>query len=168
MLDFILEMRVEILGVLLFLFFSLLNVILQTAKSILTVKGGRLTAMIMNTISYGFYTVVIKQLTTFDMLTSVIITMLANFVGVYLSILILDKFKKDNIWKISATVKNKYELFTIEQKLKKNKIAYHVIDLKNGKSLFEIYTYTQQESDFSKNTLKEIDAKFSYNIQKSF
>ena len=43
----------------LFIVLNIANVILQTAKSICTVKCGKLVAAIANAIAYGLYTVVI-------------------------------------------------------------------------------------------------------------
>ena len=44
---------------LLFIILSIVNVIMQTFKSIVTIHGGRMSASLMNAIAYGFYTIVV-------------------------------------------------------------------------------------------------------------
>ena len=74
-----------------FFLLSLLNVILQTIKSIMTIRASKIVASLANAVAFGFYTVVIKQLTGFDMMTAVIITVVANLIGVYISITLTEK-----------------------------------------------------------------------------
>ena len=54
-------------------------------------------ASFANAVAFGFYTVVIKQLTGFDIMTAVIITVLANLIGVYVSITLTEKNVKRQI-----------------------------------------------------------------------
>ena len=41
---------------LIFIVLNILNVIIQTYKSLITIKSGKLAAAIWNAIAYGFYT----------------------------------------------------------------------------------------------------------------
>ena len=73
---------------------SLINVMLSTVKNIFTVKASKPVATGINAISYGFNTIVLKQLVGFDFMTTVIITIITNIIGVYLSLVIIGKSLK--------------------------------------------------------------------------
>jgi len=68
-----------------FFIITLVNVILSTVKSILTVKASRKVAALINAIAYGFYAMVVKQMATVSTSTVVIVTVLCNLIGVYFS-----------------------------------------------------------------------------------
>lgn len=149
------------LEVLVFFGLSIFNVIFQTLKSILTVKAKKQIASLINALAFGFYVIVIKQLVDFDMITTVVITVLANLIGVYVSITLLERFRKERLWKITATLSNPMEIETIKIRLNYHNIGYTEIPL-NDKSLFQIYSYTTQESDSIKNILADTKAKYHY------
>ena len=92
--------------VIVFIVCSLINVILSTLKTLIMVNAGRGSAIIINAVCYGFYTLVVKQLTSVDYVTAVTVTILANIVGVWISYKIMDLFKKDKLWRITVTLKN--------------------------------------------------------------
>ncbi|MBR6552554.1 MAG: hypothetical protein IKT89_06915, partial [Clostridia bacterium] len=60
----------------------MVNVVLSTVKSILTIKASNLTASLINAISYAFNAIVIKQLVGFDTTTTIVVVVVTNFVGV--------------------------------------------------------------------------------------
>lgn len=96
--------------ILLFALCTAVNVILSTIKSILTVKGGKLSASFINALTYGFYSYVIV-LTSADGMPiwlKMAITAVCNFVGVYLIKWIEEKARKDKIWQLSITIPQKY------------------------------------------------------------
>lgn len=121
-----------------FIICSFINVVLNTLKSILTVKAGKHTAALINAVTFGFYTIVVKQLTSFPLLVSVPVTMVMNLVGVYASIWLLNKFKKDKIWKITViTSYTEAMLFDLQGKIKYVQTSPNSIDF---------FSYNQQES----------------------
>ena len=91
--------------VVVFIVCSLVNVILSTLKTLIMVNAGEKMSILINAICYGFYTLVVKQLTSVDYMTAVIVTIMANIVGVWISYRIMNFFKKDKLWKIEATFK---------------------------------------------------------------
>ena len=52
--------------IVLFIILQVVNVILSTIKSIILIKGHKWATIIANTIYFGVYTAVLKQLTTID------------------------------------------------------------------------------------------------------
>jgi uncharacterized membrane protein len=147
---------------------SLINVMLSTMKTILTVKAGRHTASFINAVTYGFYTIVVKQLTSVDLTVAVVITIIANIVGVELSMILLDKFKKDKLWKISITTKNS----ALIDKLKFYDIQYffNTVKYKNKEYYsIEVFSKNQKDSVIIKGILNEYNANYTITeIEKSF
>ena len=93
-------------AILLFIICTTINVVLNTVKSIVTVKGGKGAAAAVNAVCFGFYTYIIILTATADLSTveKIVITTLCNLVGVYIVKLIEEKMRKDKLWKIEMTV----------------------------------------------------------------
>ena len=123
---------------------SLVNVILSTLKTLIMVNAGRGSAIIINAVCYGFYTLVVKQLTSVDYITAVAVTILANVVGVWISYKIMDLFKKDKLWLIKITIPSK-NFESVKTKLKEYSISnsYYNID---KYYVFDCYCETQNDS----------------------
>ena len=143
--------------ILVFVVCSLVNVVLSTLKTLIMVNAGRGSAIIINAVCYGFYTLVVKQLTSVDYITAVTVTILANLVGVWLSYKIMDLFKKDRLWRITVTLKNKKALEECKINLEKYNIGFTPIEKTNS---IDIYSYNQKESAIIKNILANYDYKY--------
>ena len=84
---------------------NVLNVIIQTAKSICTIKGGKWLAAFVNAIAYGLYTVVVVYtVCELPLWLKCIVVAFANLVGVFVVKAIEEKTEKDKLWKIETTV----------------------------------------------------------------
>lgn len=145
--------------ILLFALCTAVNVILSTIKSILTVKGGKLSASLINAITYGFYSYVIV-LTSADGMPiwlKMAITAVCNFVGVYLVKLIEEKARKDRLWKVELTVPTKYTN-TIDFDL--HDVPHSYIELSDKHTLFNFYCATQKESAKVKAIANQYEAKY--------
>lgn len=136
---------------------SLINVILSTLKTLIMVNAGRNSSIAINAICYGFYTLVVKQLSSVDYITAVVVTILANIVGVWLSYLIMDMFKKDKLWRITVTFKKAEDLTNCENQLMKYNIGYTTNENAN---CIDIYSYDQKESTIIKKILEQYKHKY--------
>ena len=143
--------------VIIFVVCSLINVILSTLKTLIMVNAGRNSAIFINAVCYGFYTLVVKQLGAVDYVTAVVVTIIANIVGVWISYKIMDLFKKDKLWRITVTLKNKTEYSFCVGQLEKYNIGFTPIDKTNS---IDIYSYNQQESAIIKNILSNYNHKY--------
>ena len=143
--------------ILVFVVCSLVNVILSTLKTLIMVNAGRGSAIVINAVCYGFYTLVVKQLTSVDYVTAVTVTILANIVGVWVSYKIMDLFKKDKLWRITVTLKGKKELAECVAQLEKYNIGFTPIEKTNS---VDIYSYNQKESSIIKNILNNYNHKY--------
>ena len=111
---------------------TIINVILSTVKSLITIKGSKLAAALINALTYGFYTYVI--LLTSDAALSIegkmAVTAAANFIGVYLVKLLEEKARKDMLWKIESTIKHDEKiLYALRDQLELADIPFNWIDI---------------------------------------
>lgn len=147
-------------AIIIFTVCSLVNVILSTMKTILTVRSTKVVASIINAITYGFYAIVVKQLASLDLTVTVIVTIATNLIGVYLSMWLMDKMKKDCLWKISITTKDK----SIVKKIENFDIEYTLSPIQYKKETYysiEIFSKNQKDSTIIKNILNEYKVKYN-------
>lgn len=147
--------------ILIFFGLSLVNVILQTLKSIFTIRAGKIVAALTTALAFGFYTVVMKQISDFNVAIAVAVTVIANFIGVYISIAMTEKMKKDELWKITALVKEG-NVPVLKIRLNYHDIGFTVEPVNGGKVKFDIYSYTQEETKIVKNILSDTPCKSHY------
>lgn len=147
---------------------SLINVMLSTLKTILTVKASKGVATIINAITYGFYAIVVKQLASLDLITTVTVTIVTNIIGVYVSMWLLEKTKKDCLWKISVTTKDS----TLVERLEKFSISYVMNPVQYKKQTYyniDVFSENQKDSSIIENILKEYKVKYNITeINKKF
>lgn len=140
-----------------FIVLNIANVIIQTVKSIATVKCGKVTAAIVNAVAYGLYTIVtVYMMCELDLWVKAGIVAGCNLVGVYVVKLIEEKARKDKLWKVEATVRHAYKE-EILQKLPF--VPYSYIEI--GKhDILNFYCATQEESRAVKEVLTFYEAKY--------
>ena len=139
---------------------SLVNVILSTMKTIMTVRSTKVVASIINAVTYGFYAIVVKQLASLDLTVTVIVTIATNLVGVYLSMWLMDKMKKDCLWKISVTTRDK----SLAKKIENFDIEYTMSPIQYKNETYyslEIFSKNQKDSTIIKNILNEYKVKYN-------
>lgn len=139
-----------------FFLMQFINVVLSTMKTILTVKANKHVAMLINTITYTFYSGVVKLLTEQPMAIVLAVTFLTNMIGVYLALYILEKTRKDVLWKVEVTVQNEV---AEELHNRMTDVPHSYIEV--GKNtLFNFYCETQKESAKVKEIVKHYNAKY--------
>lgn len=151
-------MNIQLL--ILFIVLNILNVIIQTVKSIVTVKCGKTAAALTNAIAFGLYTIVtVYLLCDLNLWLKAGIVALCNLVGVYVVKLIEEKARKDRLWKVEATVPH-YLADRVVADLKFEGLSYNYIDNVGAWTIFNIYCDTQQESKLAKKILDYHKAKY--------
>lgn len=144
----------------LFVVLNVVNVIIQTVKSIATIKCGKLAASLVNAVAYGLYTVVVVYtVCDLNLWVKVAVVAIANLIGVYVVKWLEEKARKDKLWKIEATV---YDVYTesLHNDLTKAEIPHNYI-LNIGKyTVFNIFCETQVESRKAKEILDYNKAKY--------
>jgi hypothetical protein len=103
---------------------------------------------------------VVKQLASLDLGITVTVTILTNLIGVYASIWLVEKCKKDCLWKISVTSKdkelvNKLEPFSVSytcgEVVYKDETYYNI----------DIFSKTREESAIIKDILQKYHVKYN-------
>lgn len=133
---------------------QLINVILSTIKSILTINGNKWWAATSNAIYYGFYTIIIIWSVSdeISLWGKIIISSITNFIGTYIARLITEKLRKDKLWEIIAVVKYKGE--EAADKLADMGIIFTRIKTsKDNLQEFHIFSHTKKESKLIKSLL---------------
>lgn len=142
-----------------FIVLNILNVVIQTIKSIATVKCDKVIAAIINAIAYGLYTVVtVYMLCSLPLAWKAFIVAMCNLVGVYVVKWAEEKSRKDKLWKVEATV-NPIHLNKLKNIFEKNGIPFSYIDV-NKYVIFNLYCATQKDSHFVKSVLDHHEAKY--------
>lgn len=143
----------------LFIILSIANVIIQTVKSLATVKCGKNAAAAINAFAYGLYTVVLVYTNAdFPLWQKVIITAFVNLIGVWIVKYVEEKMRKDKLWKVEMTLPRKY-LDNVCDTLDSLDIPYNWIDIDKW-YLFNVYCLTQKESALVKEVVNRYHAKY--------
>ena len=148
--------------ILLFIILQIINVVLSTIKSIILIKGYKWGSIIANTIYFGVYTAVLKQLTLIDNIwLLIIITMAANFFGTWIGIVITDKVRKADLWTIATVVKKEY-IKDYKQALNEAKIKYISYQTTWDEcEAIDIFSENRTQSKAIKEILLRFNAKYS-------
>lgn len=143
-----------------FIALNILNVVIQTIKSIATVKCDKVIAAIINAVAYGLYTVVtVYMLCNLPLAWKAFIVAMCNLVGVYVVKYFEEKARKDRLWKVEATVPKEL-LHEVEAPLLKKQIPHNCLRTTGNYAIFNIFCATQKESAEVKQILDRHNAKY--------
>ena len=150
-------MNIELL--IIFITLNIVNVIIQTVKSLATVKCGKTVAAVVNAVAYGLYTVVVVYtVCDLPLWLKVVVVGACNLVGVFCVKWGEEKARKDKLWKVEATVKP-IEAEAIKRFCKTFNLPFSYIDIEKY-VIFNFYCATQKESALIKDVLDNHNAKY--------
>lgn len=142
----------------LFIGLNIINVIVQTIKSIATLKCGKIGASVINAVAYGFYTIVtIYMLCNLPLFWKAGIVALCNLIGVYVVKWGEEKARKDKLWKVEATIPQEWT-DAVHYDLKC--VPHNYVENVGKYTLFNFYCATQKESAKVKDILSQYDVKY--------
>lgn len=142
-----------------FICLNITNVIIQTAKSLITVKCGKTPAAIANAIAFGLYTVVtVYMMCELPLGLKAGVVAFCNLVGVYIVKWFEEKARKDKLWKVEVTIPAGQATQMIKD-CKYYDLSFNYVDI-NKYYLFNFYCPTQKDSINVQNLLKSYDAKY--------
>lgn len=140
--------------ILLYVTLCLVNVVLQTVKSLCTIKCSTLVSACANAIAYGLYTYVIV-FTNADGLSlfgKALICASTNFIGVYIANFIFKfAFSKPIRWKVEVSIPN-IDAPSFLDELHENDLEYYICGHWEDWSSFAVFCKDKNDS----NTLKRI------------
>ena len=140
-----------------FIVLNVVNVIIQTIKSIATIKCGKTVAALVNAGTYALYTVVlVYTMCDLPLWAKATIVGLCNLVGVWVVKWGEEKARKDKLWKVELTVPHRY-LDSVDWDLRTVPHSYIDID---KYVIFNFYCATQAESKKVKDIAEQYQAKY--------
>ena len=141
-----------------FIIFNILNVIIQTVKSVATIKCGKGMAALINAVAYGFYTyIVVLTMCDLPLLWKALIVALCNLVGVYVVKWIEEKARKDKLWLVKITVPAaKFQ--DVKTALDGYNIPFTYYDVKKY-IVFNTFCETQKETNLVTDLCKKHNGK---------
>lgn len=146
--------------IIIFIILNIANVIIQTVKSIATIKCGKTAAALVNALAYGLYTIVIVYTNAdINLWVKVAIVALANLIGVYVVKLIEEKKRKSQLWKIEFTVLGA-DTGSVNKLLELAKVPHNSIPNVGKYTMFNAYCATQKESESVREIIKQYKAKY--------
>ena len=149
-----------------FIALNITNVIIQTIKSLVTVKCGKTAAALINAAAYGLYTVVvIYTVCELPLYLKALIVAICNLVGVYVVKLIEERARRDKLWKVEATIPVEIAE-KVKHDLRANGLPHNYIDIEKY-YLFNVYCENQEQSKVAKVILDYYNAKYFVSENKS-
>ena len=150
----------------LFIVMNIINVVIQTVKSLATIKCGKIAAAIVNAIAYGLYTyIVVLTMCDLPMLAKCLIVAGANFIGVYVVKYFEEKARKDKLWKVELTIPAE-NFEKVHAMLQMVKIPHNYVDIEKY-VLINCYCATQNDSTLVRNIVNDFGAKYFVSESKS-
>ena len=142
-----------------FIVLNIFNVIIQTVKSIATVKCGKGVASLVNALAYGLYTIVtVYMMCELDLYLKAGIVAVCNLVGVYVVKFFEEKARKDKLWKVEMTLPPEHAE-KVHAMLQLVGIPHNYIDIEKY-VLFNCYCATQAESARVRTIANDFEAKY--------
>lgn len=141
-----------------FIILNILNVIIQTVKSIATVKCGKTAAAIINAVAYGLYTVVtVYMMCELELWLKALIVALANLVGVYVVKFLEEKARKDKLWLVKITIPTE-KTEQVKSFLEKENIPFSYYNITKY-FVFDTYCENQNQTKKVLNICKSCNGK---------
>ena len=146
---------------LIFIILNIANVIIQTVKSIATVKCGKTAAAIINAIAYGLYTIVlVYTVCDLPLLLKAGVVAVCNLIGVWVVKYFEEKARKEKLWKIEMAVPMGTNLAVLKNRIEWCGVPCHYIEV--GKwVVFNCYCERSNQTKSMVSLAEEFGGKIS-------
>ena len=141
---------------LLYLVLQVVYVILNTVTNIAKIKCSKLIASLTSAICYGFYVIVVVATASNQPIwVKMLLTAVTNIIGVYVGMWVMEKLRKDKLWKIEITIRDAIEACQFENTLREKDISFNSVVCENNNIILNVYSKSQKESEIIKKALAE-------------
>ena len=141
---------------LLYLVLQVVYVILNTVTNIAKIKCSKLIASLTSAICYGFYVIVVVATASNQPIwVKMLLTAITNVIGVYVGMWVMEKLRKDKLWKIEITIRDAIEAYQFENTLREKDISFNSVVCENNDIILNVYSKSQKESEIIKKALVE-------------
>ena len=142
---------------LLYLVLPIVYVILNTVTNIAKIKCSKLIASLTSAVCYGFYVIVVVATASNQPIwVKMLLTAVTNVVGVYVGMWVMEKLRKDKLWKIEITIRDAIEAYQFENTLREKDISFNSVVCENNDIILNVYSKSQKESEIIKKALAEV------------
>lgn len=142
----------------LFSLLTIVNVVFSTIKSIVTIKSGKTVAALISAGYYGYYNIVlIYTVADFPLWQKVVVTFLANLIGVWIVKWGEEKVRKDKLWLVKITIPVNYSDI-IKKELNNNNISFTYYDI-NKYFVFDCFCENQKDTKIVSTLCKKYQGK---------
>ena len=141
---------------LLYLVLQVVYVILNTVTNIAKIKCSKLIASLTSSVCYGFYVIVVVATASNQPIwVKMLLTAVTNVIGVYVGMWVMEKLRKDKLWKIEITIRDAIEAYQFENTLREKDISFNSVVCENNDIILNVYSKSQKESEIIKKALAE-------------
>ena len=115
----------------------------------------------MSAVAYGFNTLVIKMITGVETWVAVLASVVCNLIGVYIGLVITDKLRKDQLWKITVSIPTE-KLHDFKTDLNEKEIAFVAYETSWDKyKVVDIFSKSKKESRVAREIINKYNAKYT-------
>lgn len=142
----------------LFIVANIVNVIMSTIKTLVTVNANKYVAAIVSAVNYGFNVyIVVLTVCELPLIEKCLVVGFCNLVGVFVVKLIEEKARKTKLWEIKLTVPTAH-LQEIDKKL--DNVPHNYIELSDKHTVFTFYCSTKAESARVRDIANHYEARY--------
>lgn len=148
--------------IILFSALTILNVVIQTIKSLCTVKCSTKVSACVNALAYGLYTFVIFYTTAdgMSLWLKALITAIANLIGVVVANKLFDKmFSREVKWKIEVSIPSVLNAI-FENRMKEKGLEWYKCGNGDGWTAYAVFC-PNKEASRALNEIMPHDAKYN-------
>ena len=145
---------------------SFVNVVIQTLKSLCTVKSSTFVSAVVNAVAYGLYVYVIffTNAEGLSLIGKAVITAAANFTGVYLASWLFNKvFNRVVRWKVEVSIPNTDAPWFIDE-LEDGGFEYYLAGHYGGEwTCYAVFCESKEKSKELRELVNEVHGA-KYNV----
>ena len=142
----------------LFIVANIVNVIMSTIKTLVTINANKYVAAIVSAVNYGFNVyIVVLTVCELPLIEKCLVVGFCNLVGVFVVKWVEEKARKAKLWKVELTIPTKYKN-AVDFDLRD--VPHSYIELSDKHTVFTFYCSTKADTKKVKGIVDQYEAKY--------
>lgn len=142
----------------LFIVANIVNVIMSTIKTLVTVNANKYVAAIVSAVNYGFNVyIVVLTVCELPLIEKCLVVGFCNLVGVFVVKWVEEKARKAKLWKVELTIPTKYKN-AVDFDLRD--VPHSYIELSDKHTVFTFYCSTKEDTKKVKGIVDQYESKY--------
>lgn len=142
----------------LFIVANIVNVIMSTIKTLVTVNANKYVAAIVSAVNYGFNVyIVVLTVCELPLIEKCLVVGFCNLVGVFVVKWVEEKARKEKLWKVELTIPTKYKN-AVDFDLRE--VPHSYIELSDKHTVFTFYCSTKEDTKKVKGIVDQYESKY--------